>query len=142
MDKKKVIFLCRGNSARSQMAEALLRKHSGDKFEVHSAGLEPTEIHPFTRKVIKEAGISLEGQRAKSLKEYLGRERFHYVIFVCGKVKKDCPATFPGVGESLFWDVEDPVDFEGTDKEKLAKFREVRDDVERRIKEWIAGLHL
>ena len=142
-DRKRpqVLFLCTHNTARSQMAEALLRKHAGDRFEVHSAGYEPTDINPFTRRVMEEVGLDLSGQCAKGVKEYLGKINFAYVIIVCDRAEKICPTAFPSISrQRLFWPFEDPVAFEGTDEEKLAKFREIRDQIDRRILQWLNEL--
>ena len=136
MAKPKVLFLCTGNSARSQMGEAFLRRHGGDRFDVYSAGLEPKEINPFTREVMAEIGYDLAGHRAKALTEYLGREHFGYLITVCGGAEAACPI-FPGMGLRLHWPFEDPAAFEGSDEDKRAKFREVRDQIEARVKEWL-----
>lgn len=138
MNKTRVLFLCTGNSARSQMAEAFLRKYGGDRFEVHSAGLEPKPIHPYTRRVMEEIGLDLSGHRSKSLTEYLGKLHFGYLITVCANADQKCPTVFPGLGQRLHWNLEDPVAFEGPEEAKLVKFREVRDDVERRIRAWLA----
>ena len=100
MKKLRVLFLCTGNSARSQMAEALLRKLAGDRYEVHSAGLEPTVIHPLTVKVLEEIGIDASKQYAKPLTDYLGKTHFSYLITVCSKAEERCPI-FPGVGQRL-----------------------------------------
>lgn len=137
MSKTRVLFLCTGNSARSQMAEALLKKHSGDKYEAYSAGTEPKGINPYTERVMKEAGVSLTGHYSKHIKEYMGRIDFAYVITLCDEAEKSCPAIFPGMGQRLHWSFEDPAAFFGSDDEKLARFREVRDGIERRIKEWL-----
>jgi len=142
-DRKRpqVLFLCTHNTARSQMAEALLRKHAGDRFEVHSAGYEPTDINPFTRRVMEEVGLDLSGQCAKGVKEYLGKINFAYVIIVCDRAEKICPTAFPSISrQRLFWPFEDPVAFEGTDEERLAKFREIRDQIDRRILQWLNEL--
>jgi len=136
-----VLFLCSHNTARSQMAEALLKKHAGDRFEVYSAGYEPTDINPFTRQVMKEVGLDLGGQYAKGVKEYLGKINFAYVIIVCDRAEKTCPTAFPSISrQRLFWPFEDPVSLEGTDEEKLAKFREIRDQIDRRILQWLNEL--
>ena len=136
-----VLFLCSHNTARSQMAEALLKKHAGDRFEVYSAGYEPTDINPFTRQVMKEVGLDLGGQHAKGVKEYLGKINFAYVIIVCDRAEKTCPTAFPSISrQRLFWPFEDPVSLEGTDEEKLAKFREIRDQIDRRILQWLNEL--
>ena len=139
MAKPKVLFLCTGNTARSQMAEAFLRSYAGDRFEVYSAGLEPEEINPYTRQVMEEAGVSLEGQYSKGLEEYLGREHFDYLITVCERAERSCPIV-PGTGERLHWPFEDPVAFEGSEEETLDKFREVRDQIEGRVLEWLRDL--
>ena len=135
----KVLFLCTGNSARSQMAEAWLRHYGGDRFEAYSAGLEPGGINPYTRRVMDEAGVSLEGQWSKDVKEYLGRVNFGYLITVCGHADKNCPRTFLSVGRKLHWDLEDPAAATGDDAAKLAKFREIRDQIEARVLAWLAG---
>ena len=139
--RPQVLFLCTHNTARSQMAEALLRRHTGDRFEVYSAGYEPTDINPFTRQVMAEVGIDLGGQYAKGVKEYLGKINFAYVIIVCDRAEKTCPAAFPSISrQRLFWPFEDPVAFKGTDEEKLAKFREIRDQIDQRIRQWLNEL--
>ena len=140
MEKATVLFLCTHNTARSQMAEAFLKKFAGDQFEVFSAGNEPKEIDPHARQVMAEAGFDLSGQRSKSIKEYLGKLTVAYVIIVCGKVEENCPKTFPGFKYRMVWPFEDPVAFVGSEEEKLAKFREVRDKIEARIKLWLLEL--
>jgi len=137
MEKPRILFLCTGNSARSQMSEAFLRKYGGDKFEVHSAGLDPTVINPFTVKVLEEIGIDTSGQFAKSLDSYLGKVHFSYLITVCSKAEERCPI-FPGMGTRIHWPFEDPAAFDGSDEEKMEKFREIRDQIENKIKSWIA----
>ena len=137
MIKAKVLFLCTGNSARSQIAEAFLRKYGGDEFESYSAGLEPKGIHPYTERVMEEVGINLSGQRSKHIEEYMGKVHFGYLIIVCDEAERNCPTTFPGVGQRLHWSFEDPAAFVGSDDEKLAKFREVRGRIEQQIKEWL-----
>ena len=137
MEKPRVLFLCTGNSARSQMAEALLRKMAGNHFEVHSAGLEPTVIHPMTIKVLEEIGIDASEQYAKPLTIYLGKTHFSYLITVCANAEKNCPF-FPGMGQRLHWPFDDPAGFEGSEKEKLDFFRTVRDQIQARIQQWLA----
>ncbi len=134
---KKVLFLCTGNSARSQMAEAFLNELGAGRFEACSAGLEPKGIHPYTRQVMKEAGYDLENQTSKHLKLFLGRERFHYVIMVCSDAARNCPAVWPGTTEILSWPFEDPVDFDGEPEEQMDKFREIRDRIRIKIEEWL-----
>jgi len=141
MEKPKVLFLCTGNSARSQMAEAFLRHYSSDRFDVFSAGLEPKEIHPFTIQVMLEKGISLEGQSSKPLSVYMGKVNFDWLITVCDNADKNCPF-FPGVGSRLHWSFEDPAGLIGSEEEKLEKFRGVRDAIELRIQNWLAEFHL
>jgi arsenate reductase len=138
MSKQRVLFLCTGNSARSQMAEAFLRKYGGDRFEPHSGGLEPKGVNPLTIQVMKEAGIDISNQTSKGLETYLGRTHFQYLVTVCADADKNCPTVWPGVNTRMHWSFEDPARFEGTREEKLAKFREVRDLIEQRIREWVA----
>jgi arsenate reductase len=139
MEKPRVLFLCTGNSARSQMAEAFLRKHGADRFEVHSAGLEPTQINPFTVKVLEEVGIDTSAHYAKPLSIYIGNAHFSYMITVCSRAEERCPI-FPGMGVRLHWPFEDPAAFEGSDEEKAEKFREIRSQIEEKIKNWLAEL--
>lgn len=134
----RVLFLCTGNSARSQMAEAFLRKIAGDRFEVHSAGLEPKGLNPLTVRVMEEVGVDMSGHRSKGVGEYLGKVLFQYLITVCDDADKNCPTTWPGVSQRLHWSFEDPAAFEGTEEEKLAKFRQVRDLIAVRVREWAA----
>jgi arsenate reductase len=141
LTKVKVLFLCTGNSARSQIAEAFLRKYGGDEFEAYSAGLEPKGIHPYTESVMEEVGVGLSGQYSKHLREYMGKVHFAYVITLCADAEASCPTTFPGISQRLHWSFEDPAAFVGSDDEKLAKFREVRDRIEQQIKEWLSGQH-
>jgi len=134
--KTRVLFLCTGNSARSQMAEAFLRKYGGDRFAAHSAGLEPKEIHPLTRRVLAEVGIDMAGQYAKDLSQFMFRMHFGYLITVCDRAEQRCPI-FPGMGVRLHWSFEDPAAASGTDEERLAVFREVRDQIESRVIAWL-----
>jgi arsenate reductase len=137
--KPKVLFLCTGNSARSQMAEAFLRHYAGDRFEVHSAGMEPKGINPYTVRVMEELGISLEGHRSKPLTEYVGKVDFDYLITVCSDADERCPF-FPGMGQRMHWGFEDPAALVGSEQETLTKFREVRDQIDVRIQGWLADL--
>jgi len=140
VQKTRVLFLCTGNTARSQMAEAFLRKYGGDRFEAYSAGLEPDVINLYVYQVMEEVGLDLAGQRSKSISEYMGKVHFGYLITVCANAEEKCPAVFPGMGQRLHWPFEDPAAFEGSDEEKKVKFREVRDQIEQRIKDWLAEL--
>lgn len=119
----RVLFVCTGNSARSIMAEALLRRNGGDRFEVHSAGTEPRGVNPLTLRVLADSGIDASWARSKSVDEYRG-QTFDYVITVCDQARQVCPV-FPGVHESLHWGYEDPAEASGTDEERLAVFRRV-----------------
>ena len=140
MKRTKVLFLCTGNSARSQMAEAYLRRHARDRFEVHSAGLEPKGINPFTVRVMEEAGYDLSGQRAKDVTEYLGRDHFGYLITVCAHAEEHCPKTFLGVSERIHWPIEDPAAFEGSEEDTLARFWQARDEIAAHIDAWLVEL--
>jgi arsenate reductase len=137
MMKTRVLFLCTGNSARSQIAEALLRHYAGDRFEAYSAGLEPKGMNPFTVHVMDEIGVSLAGQSSKDVRKYMGKVHFGYLVTVCANAEERCPTTFPGVSQRLHWTFDDPAAVEGTEEEKLAKFRQVRDQIDQRIREWL-----
>lgn len=136
--KPKVLFLCTGNSARSQMAEAFVRLYAGNWLEPHSAGLEPRGLHPYTIQAMAELGIDISGQRSKSVREYLGRESFRYLVTVCQHAEEHCPTAFIGYGTKLHWPLDDPAAFVGTDSERLAAFRAVRDQIQARVKGWLA----
>jgi arsenate reductase (thioredoxin) len=139
MSQTRVLFLCTGNSARSQMAEAFLRKYAGDRFEAHSAGLEPKGINPLTIKVMEETGVDMSSHTSKGFETYLGKLLFQYLITLCDDAEKNCPTTWPGVSNRLHWSFEDPAAYTGTEEEKLAKFRQVRDQIEQKVKAWISG---
>jgi arsenate reductase len=132
----RVLFVCTGNSARSVMAEALLRRHGGDRFEVHSAGTEPRGINPLTVRILEESGIDASWARSRSVAEYLGQP-FDYVITVCDQARQACPV-FPGVHESLHWGYEDPADATGTDDERMVVFRRVFTQLGERIQQFVA----
>ena len=138
MRKQRVLFLCTGNSARSQMAEAFLRKYAGDTFEAHSAGLEPKGVNPLTVKVMDEVGIDVSTQTSKGIETYLGKMLFQYLITVCDDADKNCPTIWPGVNTKMHWSFEGPARFQGTEEERLAKFREVRDLIKKKLREWVA----
>jgi len=135
--KTRVLFLCTGNSCRSQMAEAFLRKYGGHRFEPHSAGLTPQPVHPLAVRVMDEAGLDIRGQRSKSVREYLGKMHFQYLITVCAQADRNCPTTFPEITARLYWPFEDPAQAQGNEEHKLAKFRQVRDQIEARIRTWM-----
>jgi arsenate reductase len=127
----RVLFVCTGNSARSVMAEAILRQAGGDRFDVFSAGTEPRGINPLTLRVLAEAGIDASGARSKSVTEFLGQP-FDYVVTVCDQARQSCPV-FPGSHESLHWGYEDPAEAEGTEDERLAVFRTVMRQISERF---------
>ncbi|MCO6452265.1 MAG: arsenate reductase ArsC [Caldilineales bacterium] len=137
MRRPKVLFLSTENAARSQMAEAWLRSLAGDRFEVHSAGLNATAIHPLTVEVMSEAGISTKGQWAKDVSEYLGKVHFGNMITVCASAEQNCPTAFLGIGNRYYWKLDDPVKFQGDDAAAIAKFRAVRDQIEQLVRSWI-----
>jgi arsenate reductase (thioredoxin) len=138
MTKPRVLFLCTGNSARSQMAEAFLRKYAGEHFEVYSAGLEPSVINPLTVQVMEEIGIDMSGHYAKPLTTYLGKMHFGYLITVCSRADEKCPV-FPGMGQRLHWPFDDPAAAEGNTEQRLAVFRRVRDEIGQKVKEWVVN---
>jgi len=131
----RVLVVCTGNSARSIMAEALLRRHGGNAFEVHSAGTEPRGVNPLTIRVLNEAGMDPSFAHSKSVNEYLG-QTFDYVITVCDEARQVCPV-FPGVHESLHWGYEDPAEAVGTEEERLAVFRRVFTSMAERIGQFV-----
>ncbi|MGQ9465514.1 MAG: arsenate reductase ArsC [bacterium] len=135
MPKPRVLFLCYHNSARSQIAEGLLRNIAGDKFDVYSAGIEPTRVHPIAIKVMKEIGIDISNQSSKSVGSLLS-EHFGYIITVCDDAKEKCP-TFPGVSIRLHWPFEDPAKASGTKEEILSVFRRIRDQIKQKIELWL-----
>ena len=131
----RVLFVCTGNSARSVMAEALLRHSGGAAFEVHSAGTEPKGVNPLTLRVLAEAGLDGSFARSKSVTEFVG-ESFDYVITVCDQARQSCPV-FPGGGAGLHWGYEDPADAVGTDEERLVVFRRVFTQLGERIHQFV-----
>lgn len=131
----RVLFVCTGNSARSIMAEALMRKHGGEDFEAFSAGTEPRGVNPLTVKTLEEAGLPTSGLSSKSVQEFLGQQ-FDYVITVCDQARQTCPV-FPGSHESLHWGYEDPAEATGTEEERMAVFRSVFTQMSLRINEFV-----
>ncbi len=132
----KVLFLCTGNSCRSQIAQAWLRELGCDRFSVYSAGLEPHEVNPYTIRVMEETGYDMSEHRSKHLDEYRGKIDFDFLITVCSNADERCPF-FPGMGKRLHWPFEDPAAFEGPEDEKLALFRKVRDQIKTKIETWL-----
>ena len=135
-----VLFLCSRNSARSQMAEALLRHHGGDRFRVRSAGLRPGPVHPMTLQVLQEAGLDTSDCTSKDLGGFLGKAPIHYAIVVCERAQKDCPHIHPFALKRLYWPFEDPAAFVGSERECLDTFREVRDAIDARVQRWLRDL--
>ncbi|CAN5652823.1 arsenate reductase ArsC [soil metagenome] len=131
----RVLFVCTHNSARSIMAEALLRHHGGADFEAFSAGTEPGQVRPLTLRVLHEAGLDTSGARSKSVQELIGQP-FDYVITVCDQARQSCPV-FPGNHQSLHWGCEDPSAAEGTEEERLAVFRRVLTQIGTRIAQFV-----
>lgn len=125
MTRKRVLFLCAHNSARSQMAEGLLRSMAGGRFEVYSAGTEATRVRPEAMRVAEEIGIDIKSHESKPLDRYLG-EAFDWVITVCDEATEACPV-FPGPAQRLHWSLPDPSAAKGSEEERLAAFRAVRD---------------
>ena len=137
MSKPKVLFLCTGNSARSQMAEGLLRALAGDEYEVFSAGTEPKgKILPEVQEVMREAGIDISKQWSKSVSEYLGKAVFAHVITLCSDAEDNCPAIFLNMGIHDHWPFDDPA--ESGDEDRLTRTRRVRDQIEERLRLWLA----
>lgn len=132
----RVLFVCTGNSARSIMAEGLLRHHGGDRFEVRSAGTEPKGVNPLTLRVLSEAGIDSSFARSTFVGDLLG-ESFDAVITVCDQARQSCPV-FPGAHDTIHWSHEDPAAVEGTDVERMAAFRRVLAALEEEVRGFVA----
>jgi arsenate reductase len=136
--KKKVLFVCVHNSARSQMAEALLKRLAGDRFDVESAGLDPGRLNPLAVDVMKEIDIDISNNKTKSVFDFYKQGK-HYdvVITVCDESQSEKCPIFPGTGQRLHWSFADPSDFTGSREDMHKKTREIRNQIEDRIKEWI-----
>lgn len=132
---KKVLFLCTGNSCRSQMAEGLLRNLAGGKFEVFSAGVKSTHVNPLAIKVMQEIGIDISKQYSKSVTEFLGQQ-FDYVVTVCDNARQTCPI-FPGKYEKIHWNLEDPALAQGSEEDKIKVFRKIGDQIKHEIKAFL-----
>lgn len=139
MAKQRVLFLCTGNTSRSIMGEAILRQVAGDRFEAHSAGLNPSEVRPEALTVLKEAGYNTEDLHSKPVDEYLGHMFIHYLITVCDHAEKNCPRIWPAGGERIFWPVDDPAIVEGDEATRLGAYRRARDDMRGRIELWASA---
>lgn len=134
-NKPGVLFLCTGNSARSQMAEGYLRHLAGDRFDVESAGIDPKGVNPLAIAAMREVGIDISGHRSKTAGSLLTRS-FRYVVTVCDNANDRCPI-FPGAVTRLHWPLEDPAAATGSDAERLAVFRRVRDEITDRVEGFV-----
>jgi len=133
----RVLILCTGNSARSQMAEGLLRHDAGNVYEVFSAGTKPSHVRPEAITVMREVGIDISGHRSKSVDEFAGQD-FNYVITVCDNAKQSCPV-FPAKTKRIHWSIEDPAAVQGSQGEGLTAFRRVRDELRARLRAFAQG---
>lgn len=136
-ERKRVLILCTGNSARSQMAEGLLRSIAGDRFEVASAGVAPSHVRAEAIEAMKEIGIDISTHRSKSVDEFIG-EGFDYVITVCDNANEQCPV-FPGRTTRIHWSFEDPAAIRGDTATRMEAFRRVRDAISKRLKEFVSA---
>jgi len=135
MERSRVLFICTHNSARSQMAEGLLRELAGDRFEAFSAGTEVSRVRPEAIEVMREIGIDISGQESKSVERFVG-EPFSWVITVCDQAREACPY-FPGADDTAHWGFDDPSEAQGSEEQRLAVFRHVRDAIRDRMRMFI-----
>jgi arsenate reductase len=141
MGKSIVLILCTGNSARSQMAEALLREKAGQMFDVQSAGTEPAaEVNPLAIEALREIGIDISGNRPKDVGTFLGKAPVRHLIIVCADADRRCPSIWPGVASRVQWPIEDPAAFKGDPGGALQKFRDVRDELSKHLDGWLAEM--
>ena len=141
MEKKKVLFVCIHNSARSQMAEAWLNHLCGEFFQAHSAGLEPGTLNPLAVKVMGEAGIDISAKKTSSVFDLIKQRKFfNYVITVCDEVSAERCPIFPGARERIHWSFPDPSKVIGTPEEKLQKVRNIRDSIKTQVEEWCSTM--
>lgn len=136
-EKQRVLILCTGNSARSQMAEGLLRNMAGDRFEVFSAGVAPSSVRPEAIEAMREIGIDISGHRSISVDEFTDQV-FDYIITVCDNARESCPV-FPGRANRIHWSFDDPAAVEGNHETRLAAFRRVRTEIEERLTNFVAS---
>ena len=142
MKKKRVLFFCKHNACRSQMAEALLRRLAGDRFDTFSAGLHPRPVHPLVHTVMEERGIDVSKQTSKSIDLYMGKDAFDYVIIVCRESEADCPTLYPFALNVLRWPMNDPASVSGdTPDDALEAFRDTRDELEAKLSQWLKALN-
>ena len=137
-DHKRVLILCTGNSARSQMAEGLLREMAGDRVEVASAGVSPTQVRPEAIAAMREIGIDISSYRSKSVDEFVN-QNFDYVITVCDNANEQCPV-FPGQVKRIHWSFDDPAAAQGDEEARLSVFRRVRDEIRDRLRLFVETL--
>ena len=135
--KPKILFFCKHNACRSQIAEGILRHMAGERFTVYSAGLNPRPIHPHVYTVMNEIGIDIRKQATKSIDLYLGRESLNEIIIVCKESEAECPRLYPFAMHVERWPLPDPASEQGTPEEILAAFRRTRDRIEEKIKIWL-----
>lgn len=135
MEKRRVLILCTGNSARSQMAEGLLRDVADDSFDVESAGVAPSHVRPEAVEAMREIGIDISGHRSKSVDEFVDQQ-FDYIITVCDNARESCPV-FPGDAKRIHWSFDDPAAVEGNDEKRLDAFRSVRDKIRSKLSEFV-----
>ena len=141
MEKKKVLFVCIHNSARSQMAEAWLNHLCGEFFQVHSAGLEPGTLNPLAVKVMEEAGIDISAKKTQSVFDLIQQGKlFNYVITVCDEASAERCPIFPGARERIHWSFPDPSKLFGTQEEKLQRVRDIRDSIETQVQAWCSTM--
>jgi len=132
-EKQRVLILCTGNSARSQMAEGILRALNGEEYDVESAGVEPSRVRPEAIAAMREIGIDISSHHSKSVDEFVG-QHFDYVITVCDNAKESCPV-FPAETKRIHWSFTDPAAVSGNEEVRLAAFRKVRDEIRERLRE-------
>jgi arsenate reductase len=138
INRPMILVLCTGNSARSQMAEAFLRKYKGESFDIASAGTEPKpQVHPLAVRVMDEIGIDISDERPKDLKAYLGRAPVRHILIVCDKANQSCPRVWPGSFTRTFMPFDDPAAATGSEADKLAVFRRVRDEISQAMQTWV-----
>ena len=134
-DKKKVVFICTGNSCRSQMAEGLLRAMDGERFEVYSAGSHPSKVHPIAIRVMKEIGIDISTHTSDPIDKYFGHG-INYVITLCDHAREFCP-TFPGKSKKIHWSIDDPFRSWKNDHKIIGRYRKTRDEIQERLEQFI-----
>ena len=132
-----VLFVCSHNSARSLMAEALLRHLASERFQVFSGGHRPTRVDPLTIEVLKEVGVETQDLASKSLDEFMGKRAIHIAVFVCEAGEPDCPHIYPFALRTMYWPFEDPAAVEGGPAERLTAFRKARDGIDARLRSWL-----